>query len=68
MLIVSLRKGFKIITRIKYLNDCDWDSSEVEVWSSVSQEHVLIIHGRFIKTNEIFYLFNVYAPCVIIFK
>ena len=40
-----------------------WDSSEVEVWSSVSQEHVLIIHGRMISSNEEFYLFNVYAPC-----
>jgi len=33
------------------------------VWSTVSREHVLLIHGRFIKTNEVFYLFNVYAPC-----
>lgn len=40
-----------------------WDSTEVEVWSSVIQEHMLIIHGRFIRTNEEFHLFNVYAPC-----
>lgn len=40
-----------------------WDRSEVGVWSSVRQEHVLQIHGRFIRTNEEFYLFNVYAPC-----
>lgn len=40
-----------------------WDSKEVEVWSSGSQEHVLHIHGRFIRTNEEFYLFNIYAPC-----
>jgi hypothetical protein len=34
----------------------------VEVWSSVSQEHVLIIHGRIISSNEELFLFNVYAP------
>jgi len=39
-----------------------WDSSAVEVWSSVSMKHVLIIHGRFINNNEEFYLFNIYAP------
>jgi len=40
-----------------------WDTSEVEVWSSSTQEHVLQIHGIFIKTSEEFYLINVYAPC-----
>ena len=40
-----------------------WDTLEVEVWSSVSQDNVLIIHGKFIRTNEVFYIFNVYAPC-----
>ena len=40
-----------------------WDSSEVEVWSSSTQEHVLQIHGIFLKTREEFYLINVYAPC-----
>jgi len=40
-----------------------WDTSEVEVWSSISRPHTLIIHGRFIKSNEEFYLFNMYAPC-----
>jgi len=40
-----------------------WDCSEVEVWSLVSQDHALIIHGRFIKMTEEFYLINVYAPC-----
>ena len=40
-----------------------WDSTEVEVWSSGSFDHVLSIHGRFIVSNEEFYLFNVYAPC-----
>jgi exonuclease III len=40
-----------------------WDSSEVEVWSSTSREHVLWCHGRFIHSGEEFYLANVYAPC-----
>jgi exonuclease III len=40
-----------------------WDAKEVEVWSSGCQNYVLNIHGRFIRTNEEFYLFNVYAPC-----
>jgi len=40
-----------------------WATKEVEVWSSGSQEHVLYIQGRFIRTNEEFYLFNIYAPC-----
>ena len=40
-----------------------WDSTEVEVWSSSSFDHVLSIHGRFISSNEEFHLFNVYAPC-----
>jgi len=40
-----------------------WDLKEVEVWSFGSQDHELQIHGRFIRTNEKFYLFNIYAPC-----
>jgi len=40
-----------------------WDLAEVEVWSTMSFEHVLAIHGRFLKTNEEFHVFNVYAPC-----
>jgi len=39
-----------------------WDSLEVEVWSSVSQDHMLIVHGRFIRPNEEFYVFNIYNP------
>lgn len=35
----------------------------MEVWSSVSRDHLLQIHGRFVRTNEEFYLFNIYAPC-----
>ncbi|GAU50935.1 hypothetical protein TSUD_411320 [Trifolium subterraneum] len=40
-----------------------WDTEEVEVWSTVSHPHILIIHGRFIRAQEEFFLFNVYAPC-----
>jgi len=40
-----------------------WDSVEVEVWSSVSHDHMLQVHCKFIKSNEEFYLFNIYAPC-----
>ncbi|GAU42662.1 hypothetical protein TSUD_398680 [Trifolium subterraneum] len=40
-----------------------WDTEEVEVWSTVSHPHVLMIHGRFIRAQEEFFLFNVYAPC-----
>lgn len=40
-----------------------WDIEVVEVWSSVSMEHVLIIHGRFISSDDEFFIFNIYAPC-----
>ncbi|GAU41930.1 hypothetical protein TSUD_139160 [Trifolium subterraneum] len=40
-----------------------WDSSEVEVWSTESREHVLWCHGRFTKSGEEFFVVNVYAPC-----
>ena len=40
-----------------------WDTSGVEVLLTVRGEHFLMIHGRFIKSNEKFYIFNVYAPC-----
>jgi exonuclease III len=40
-----------------------WDTTEVEVWSTSSFDHVLSIHGRFLLSNKKFYLFNVYAPC-----
>ena len=43
-----------------------WDVNEVQVWSSMSFEHVLVILGRFLKTGEPFVLFNVYAPCDVI--
>jgi len=40
-----------------------WDLSEVEVWSTVSLDHVLAVSGRFVKSGECFVVFNVYAPC-----
>ena len=40
-----------------------WDTNEVEVWSSMSFDHVLMILGCFVKTGEQFAVFNVYAPC-----
>jgi len=40
-----------------------WDLSEVEVWSTVSLDHVLAVSGRFVKSGEHFVVFNVYAPC-----
>ena len=40
-----------------------WDTSEVEVWASSRGDHFLLIHGRFIKSNVEFHLFNVYCPC-----
>ena len=40
-----------------------WDVKEVEVWSSMPFDHVLVIVGRFLNTGEEFVLFNVYAPC-----
>ncbi|KAK2430958.1 DNA-(apurinic or apyrimidinic site) endonuclease [Trifolium repens] len=40
-----------------------WDTTEVEVWSSLSRGHVLWCHGRFTTTGEEFMVANVYAPC-----
>jgi hypothetical protein len=40
-----------------------WDSSEVEVWSSESRDHVLWCHGRFTTSGEECFVANVYAPC-----
>ncbi|MCI48230.1 endonuclease/exonuclease/phosphatase family protein, partial [Trifolium medium] len=38
-------------------------STEVEVWSTESREHVLWCHGQFTKSGEKFFVENVYAPC-----
>lgn len=40
-----------------------WDKNEVEVWTSISFDNVLVVVGRFLKSNEFFVVFNVYAPC-----
>jgi exonuclease III len=40
-----------------------WDTTEVEVWSSVSRDHVLWCHGRFLSSGEEFHVANVYGPC-----
>jgi len=40
-----------------------WDSNEVEVWDSTSGNYFLMTHGNFVKTNEKFFLLNIYAPC-----
>jgi hypothetical protein len=40
-----------------------WNSDEAEVWSSFSDGHLLLIHGKFILTDEEFYLINLYGPC-----
>jgi len=40
-----------------------WDSSLVDVWSSMSFAHALVIIGRVILTGEIIVVFNVYTPC-----
>ena len=40
-----------------------WDLNEVEVWSTVSLDHVLAVTGRFLMSREQFVVFNVYAPC-----
>ncbi|KAK2440720.1 hypothetical protein QL285_012099 [Trifolium repens] len=45
-----------------------WDTTEVEMWSSISRDHVLWSHGRFIKTEEEFWVANVYAPCEVVAK
>ena len=43
-----------------------WNSNEVEVWSTVSLDHVLVVAGRFLKSGEQFVVFNVYAPCDVV--
>jgi len=40
-----------------------WDVSKVEVWSTTSMDHVLIIQGPFVKSNRVFSIANVYALC-----
>jgi exonuclease III len=40
-----------------------WDMSRVDVTSSFSFSHVLVIKGKDLLTGEDFVIFNVYAPC-----
>jgi len=40
-----------------------WNNSLLDVWSSTSFDHVLVITGRVILTGEIFVIINVYVPC-----
>jgi len=40
-----------------------WDMSRIEVTSSVSFRHVLVIKGKVLLTGEDFVILNVYAPC-----
>jgi len=35
----------------------------VEVSSYLSLDHVLLIHGRFVESNDEFFQANDYAPC-----
>jgi hypothetical protein len=39
-----------------------WNSDEVVLWSSCSDDHLLLIYWKFIVTYEEFYLINIYAP------
>lgn len=40
-----------------------WNSDEMEVCSYFLDDHLLLNHGKFILTDEEFYLINLYAPC-----
>jgi len=38
------------------------DCTAVEVWLTFNFDHVLSIHGRFIRSVDDFYVVNIYAP------
>jgi len=40
-----------------------WDCNVVDVWSTTTFPHVLVIRGRVINTSQEFVIANVYAPC-----
>lgn len=40
-----------------------WDINVVDVWSTSSFSHVLVIRCRVISTSHDFVIANVYAPC-----
>lgn len=45
-----------------------WNNSLIDVWSSTSFAHVLVITGRIILTGEDIVIINVYAPCDMLAK
>jgi len=45
-----------------------WDASKIDVWSSFSFGHVLAIKGKDLLSEEVFIIFNVYAPCDLVAK
>ncbi|PNY17864.1 cysteine-rich receptor-like protein kinase, partial [Trifolium pratense] len=62
--LVRAQNPFIVCLQETKLQLCDiWDLAEVEMWPSVSYEHVMWCHGRFVKSDEEFYIANVYAPC-----
>jgi len=40
-----------------------WDTSCVDVWSTMSYNHVLVIKGMVVRSAEDFIIINVYMPC-----
>jgi exonuclease III len=40
-----------------------WDVEEVVIHASFSFDHVVAVQGKFLKSQDAFVLFNVYAPC-----
>jgi len=40
-----------------------WDTNIVDVWSTSSLNHALVIRGQILLTNQEFVIVNVYAPC-----
>ena len=40
-----------------------WDCNVVEVYSTTSFPHVLVIRGRVLQTGQEFVIANIYAPC-----
>lgn len=45
-----------------------WDTSVVDVWSTMCFGHVLVIKGRVILTGHEFTIVNVYPPCDMVTK
>jgi exonuclease III len=45
-----------------------WDTSRVEVWSTMSLDNILVIRGKVLPSAEEFVIVNVYAPIDLIAK